>query len=97
MFKWGNSSAALSIYGANTLSSNKPMIKTSFKPLTLDKASRWWEMIGRPATGKRGLGVLRERGLKRVPLEGPPTRITALDSDITVTKTWEKETTTILL
>jgi hypothetical protein len=32
-----------------------------------------------------------------VPLEGPPTRITALDSDITVTKTWEKETTTILL
>lgn len=38
--------------------------------------------MGRPATGKSGLGELSESGLKRVPLEGPPTRMTAFDSDI---------------
>lgn len=39
-------------------------------------------MRGRPAIGNNGLGQFKERGLKRVPLEGPPTRITAFDSDI---------------
>lgn len=39
-------------------------------------------MMGRPATGNKGLGTSSESGRKRVPREGPPTRITALDSDI---------------
>uniref|UniRef100_A0A2P2KZF3 Uncharacterized protein n=2 Tax=Rhizophora mucronata TaxID=61149 RepID=A0A2P2KZF3_RHIMU len=36
--------------------------------------------MGCPANGKRGFGVLNERGLNLVPLVGPPTMITATTS-----------------
>jgi hypothetical protein len=37
-----------------------------------------------PAMGKRGLGRSRERGRKRVPLRGPPTRMTAFIMDVEI-------------
>lgn len=43
-------------------------------------------MMGAPATGKRGLGTSNERGLKRVALEGPPTRMTAFNCDMMTRK-----------
>jgi hypothetical protein len=48
-------------------------------------------MRGRPAIGKSGFGQLSERGRKRVPLEGPPTRMTAFDSDIQLQKEIKEE------
>jgi hypothetical protein len=42
-------------------------------------AERQCQMMGWPATSKRGLGTSRERGRKRVPREGPPTCRNVLD------------------
>lgn len=44
----------------------------------LAQAAMWWVSRGSPATGKSGLGTLKESGRKRVPRDGPPMRMTAL-------------------
>ena len=65
---------------------------TSVSPSTLASADSGCQIMGLPATGKRGFGPACQRacperatcrysqssesGLMRVPLEGPPTRMT---------------------
>lgn len=66
---------------SNTLFSKNPTSRISFIPGNFARADTWWAIIGRPAMGNKGFGQSMERGLKRVPDVGPPTRITPLSDD----------------
>ena len=78
--------------GLNAASSSKPKRMISTIPGTLRnehqfahclegtyllQASMWCSIIGLSPIGKSGFGSSNDKGLNRVPLLGPPTKITA--------------------